>query len=75
MERKRNLPPPAHSADLPALLEFTPVPVRARHDGWTPERQRLYVAALAETGHGGKAAARVGMSEQSTRRLATSRSS
>lgn len=32
------------------LLEFTPVPRRYRHDGWTPERQRAFIAALADTG-------------------------
>lgn len=52
-----------------ALLDFTPVPVRYRRDGWTPERQRLYVLALYETGHRGKAARRVGMTEQSAARL------
>ena len=48
---------------------FTPVPLRYRHDGWTPERQRLYVAALAATGHLGKAARAVGMTEQSAAKL------
>jgi hypothetical protein len=43
--------------------------VRARRDGWTPERQFAYVAALAEIGHGGRAARSVGMSEQSACRL------
>lgn len=57
----RDLPPPPP--------DFTPVPVRARRDGWTPERQFAYVVALAETGHGGLAAEAVGMSEQSACRL------
>jgi hypothetical protein len=35
---------------LPARLEFTPVRRRYRHDGWTPERQRAFIAALADTG-------------------------
>ncbi len=31
--------------------QFTPVPMeRTRHDGWTPERQRLFIQALAITG-------------------------
>lgn len=56
--------------DLPTPPpEFTPVPVRSRRDGWTPERQFAYVAALAEFGHGGRAAQAVGMSEQSACRL------
>jgi hypothetical protein len=54
--RRAHDPQPAPAA----ALDFTPVPLRSRRDGWTPERQRLYVAALARTGHGGKAAAAVG---------------
>ena len=50
-------------------LDFEPVPVRHRHDGWTPKKQRLYVEALAETGCASEAAARVGMTEQSANRL------
>jgi len=49
--------------------EFIPVPLRARRDGWTPERQFAYVVALARFGHGGRAAQAVGMSEQSACRL------
>jgi len=51
-------------------LVFAPVPTAStRHDGWTPERQRRFVAALAE--HGGVAAAArsVGMTAQTARRL------
>lgn len=56
--------------DLPTPPpEFTPVPLRARRDGWTPERQFAYVVALAEFGHGGRAARAVGMTEQSACRL------
>ena len=33
-----------------ALTSFTPVPRRYRHDGWTPERQKAFIAALADTG-------------------------
>jgi hypothetical protein len=47
------------------LLDFSPVPVRARHDGWTPERQRAFIAALAKGYRAGRAAARVGMSRKS----------
>jgi hypothetical protein len=66
MEQKQN------RESLPAAaagLAFTPVPIRRRRDGWTPERQRRYVAALGETGHFGKAARAVGMTEQSAARL------
>lgn len=43
------------SARLPApqgeLTAFTPVPRKCeRHDGWTPERQRGFIEALADTG-------------------------
>ena len=48
---------------------FTPVPTATRHDGWTPERQHAFIAALRR--HGGVAAAAraVGMTPQSARRL------
>jgi len=69
MEQKQNRSSAVPPAEIAALLDFAPVPVRARKDGWTPERQRLYVAALAETGHGGKAAAVVEMTPQSACRL------
>ncbi|MFA9201281.1 MAG: hypothetical protein ACEQR8_08880 [Cypionkella sp.] len=39
---------PVPRDQLPA---FEPVPrQRARHDGWTPERQRAFIEALADTG-------------------------
>ncbi|WP_298291649.1 hypothetical protein [Novosphingobium sp.] len=39
---------PAAKGTLPA---FTPVPRQtSRHDGWTPERQRGFIEALADTG-------------------------
>lgn len=39
---------PVPAGELPA---FTPVPRKCqRHDGWTPERQRDFIAALADTG-------------------------
>jgi len=57
-------------ARLPGdMPDFTPVRLRGRSDGWTPERQRLYVAALARWGSGRRAAAEVGMTEQSAARL------
>ena len=48
---------------------FTPVGVRARHDGWTPARQRAFVVALEERGCVAHAAAAVGMSAESAYRL------
>jgi hypothetical protein len=44
---------------------FTPVPLRARRDGWTPERQRAFIAWLAKGLRPGRAAAWVGMSRKS----------
>lgn len=58
-----------NTLSVAALLDFDPVPLRYRRDGWTPERQRRYVAALFETGHAGKAARAVGLTEQSAARL------
>jgi hypothetical protein len=40
---------------------FTPVPVKPRRDGWTPERQVGFIEALAACGCVTDAAARVGM--------------
>lgn len=60
--------------DDPAPLDddpydFTPVVTASRSDGWTPDRQRRFIAALAE--HGGVAAAArsAGMTPQSANRL------
>lgn len=50
---------------LPAFLGFAPVPVRDRHDGWSPRRQRLFILRLA-CGDGPAEATRVvGCSRQS----------
>ena len=51
------------------LLEFEPVPLRYRTDGLTPDKQRAYVEALADTGVAREAAARIGVSEQSINRV------
>ena len=51
--------------DSPAdPLPFEPLPC-ARHDGWTSERQRGFIAALAKIGLVGAAAQAVGMSRKS----------
>lgn len=57
--------PPRHIR-VPA---FIPVPLRARADGWTPERQAAFLGALAETGSVGEAARRVGMAREGAYRL------
>ena len=43
--------------------------LRARTDGWTPERQRLFVEALADCGSVTEAAERAGMSKQAAYNL------
>lgn len=53
----------------PQPIDFTPVPGRARHDGWTPDRQRRFIAALADTGTVTAAARTIGMSAKSAYRL------
>jgi len=50
-------------------VKFTPVPVRKRHDGWTPERQVAFITALAECGCVDEACKRVGMGRASAYEL------
>jgi len=50
-------------------LDFTAVPVRPRHDGWTPEKQQAFIEGLADTGSVTKAALGVFMSPDSAYRL------
>lgn len=53
----------------PGALDFAPVAVKSRRDGWSPAAQQLFVLALA-AGLGVSAAARaVGRSRQSAYRL------
>ncbi|WP_169715633.1 hypothetical protein [Sphingomonas mucosissima] len=58
--------PPAEPEPAPSAapgadpLAFAPVPRRHRHDGWTAERQRGFIHALAETGSVKAAARRIG---------------
>jgi hypothetical protein len=54
---------------MPSFLDFTPVPRRARYDGWSPELQRRFIAALARGERPGEAAERLGMSRQSAYKL------
>lgn len=68
-------PPPAppsavDSHDDADPLAFAPAPsASTRHDGWTPERQRRFVAALGVMGVVGRAARSVGMSATSAYKL------
>ena len=48
---------------------FEPVPLRARHDGWTVARQCAFIEALAETGIVEEACRRVGMSDNAAYKL------
>jgi hypothetical protein len=51
-------------ADKAALTGFAPVPrLKKRHDGWTAERQRAFIAALADTGSVTRAAGIVNMAQ------------
>lgn len=64
--------PPAaldpHGFD-PSEFEWRPVPRRPRADGWTPEVQRSFIEALADTGLVSAACETVDMSERSAYRL------
>ena len=50
---------------LPPPPAFTPVPVRARRDGWTPARQLRFIEMLVETRSPTRAARAVGMTKES----------
>ena len=54
----------------PAAIPFTPVPrKRRRHDGWTEDRQRGFIQALAACGSVSAAARHVGKTPRSAYRL------
>jgi hypothetical protein len=58
MDAELTLPPRLLELALDLPLEelaFHAVPVRARHDGWTPQRQRAFILRLALTGSVGGA--------------------
>lgn len=64
--------PSAQSAstdDLPAFLRFTPVPVKARRDGWTAELQVRFILHLARGSGVMEAARLLGRSAQGVYRL------
>lgn len=59
------LPVPAGGQPRGTLPEFTPVPRRYnRHDGWTPDRQRRFIEALADSGSVKRAAHAVNMTPE-----------
>lgn len=49
----------------PLIPAFAPVPRQPRVDGWTPDRQRAFIAALAATGSVSHAVSQSGMSKTS----------
>ena len=51
------------------LPPFLPVPVRARRDGWTPDRQARFIAQLVRTACVRTAAAAIGLTRESAYRL------
>lgn len=57
----------ATNPNLP--INFEPVQLRARHDGWTAEKQIAFIEALAETACVEEACRRVGMSDSSAYQL------
>lgn len=55
---------PVRAPDARPIPDFAPVPrVYNRHDGWTPERQRAFIGALADTGCVDRAAQMVNMAQ------------
>jgi hypothetical protein len=72
MDQHDTTDPDDFDADAPdpgTLAE--PVPTRARHVGWTPEKQHDFIAALAESGCVTEACQAVGMTTKSAYRLRT----
>ncbi len=63
-------PTPQSPAQPPTMLaDYRPVPIRARHDGWTAERQRIFLTVLAETGSISQSCRDAGVSSRSAYRL------
>ena len=59
--------------EIDALLRFEPVRRRCkRHDGWTPERQRAFIAALARLGEVERAAQNLGRTGSGAFKVRTS---
>ncbi len=53
----------------PADYRWVPVRRKPRYDGWTEEKQRRFIEALADTGQVGLAARTVGLTRESAYRL------
>ena len=56
---------PREAAPAKPDIPFEPAPLRRRVNGWTAERQREFIAALAETGCVSEACAEVGITARS----------
>jgi hypothetical protein len=70
MHDQPSSPPLAEAPDVDDYAYvFTPVPGRARTDGWTVERQRAFILALRDTGLVATAARSVGKTHQTAYRL------
>ncbi|WP_347304124.1 hypothetical protein V5740_05810 [Croceibacterium sp. TMG7-5b_MA50] len=71
MSNRRNTSPRRRKPWQPYLRlpAFLPVPLRARRDGWTPDRQARFIGYLAEGGCVATAARRVGLTRESAYRL------
>jgi len=63
--------PGTPSAPPPPAAILPPTRLHQRRDGWTAERQRLFLTALAETGNVAAAARAAGISARSAFRLRT----
>jgi hypothetical protein len=55
--------------NLPDFLRFTPVKLRAQHNGWSPDLQLRFIVALARGAGPDEAARALGMTRQSVYRL------
>jgi hypothetical protein len=62
-----------HFSAIPDILNFAPVPRRAHANGWTPQQQRAFVAALAITGSAKQAARAIGRHEFGAQQLRTAK--
>lgn len=75
MDSKEQIDPAIEDPDpeIAALLGFAPVVRKCkRHDGWTPARQRVFIAALARLGEVERAAQSVGRTGSGAFKVRTS---
>ena len=65
MKNRSSVPSDPKNPDgRPPIPSFTPVARRRHHHGWTAERQRAFIRALAETASATHAAARISMAQE-----------